>query len=329
MASAPLACLITATLVWSGSSAFTLAVDTPAQTPKTEAAPGPATPVAPAAPGTPVAPVAPVAPAIPSAEPAAPAPPDENPKVVPEKEGSGELDLTHFPGEVVDDVIVPVPSEIFSVLDKLGDPDWKSQIHSKARPAVTERTDVALMLGAVVADGFIAVQAEDIKSVQQAGRDVLALATSLGVRDDVLRHCQAIEDGARTAKWDTVRTELDATQATVRAKMEGLRDGALAECISVGGWLRGMEVITKVVSSAWTSERSEVLLQPDLAHYFNDSLEEMFPRVAQPAKLKEIADGVARLSEIMQSGADQISLRNVEEMNRLCAEMVTLITTKK
>ena len=257
-----------------------------------------------------------------------PAKAKEAARVVPEKEGSGELDLTNFPGQVVDDVVVPVPSEIFSVLDKLGDPDWKAQINKAPTPALTERTDVALLLGTVVADGFIAVQAEDVKSVQQAGKDVLSLATALGVREDVLRHCQAIEDGAQESKWEAVRTELDATQATVRAKMESLRDGALAECISVGGWLRGLEVITQVVGVSWSAERSEVLLQPDLAHYFNDALEEMFPRVAHPARLRQIGDGLARLSEIMQSGNDSLSARNVEEMHKLCASMVKMITTK-
>jgi len=149
------------------------------------------------------------------------------------------LDLSKFPGQVIDEVIVPVPSEIFTVLDKLGDPDWKAEVGITAKPAFSERTDVALLLGATVADGFIAVQAEDKKSVQDVGKNVLSLAGSLGVKDDVIRHCQAIEDAANATKWDVVRQELDATQATVRSKMVQMQDGALAECISVGGWLRG------------------------------------------------------------------------------------------
>lgn len=252
---------------------------------------------------------------------------EDKEKVVPDK-GAGELDLSQFPGQVVEEIIVPVPSEVFSALDRLGNPDWKAQVKHGDRPAFTDRTDVALLLGATVADGFIAVQAEDKKTVENVGRDVLALATALGVREDVLKHCQAIDDAASGARWDNVRTELDATQATVKAKMDSLRDGALAECVSVGGWLRGTEVITSVIGKAFSKDRAELLYQPDLADYFNDALEEMLTKSKNPAKLKSIADGLARLREIMQSGDENLTLDSVNEMHRISTELMKSITTK-
>jgi len=247
---------------------------------------------------------------------------------VPPDKGGGELDLSKFPGQVIDEVIVPVPSEIFTVLDKLGDPDWKAEVGVTAKPAFSERTDVALLLGATVADGFIAVQAEDKKSVQDVGKNVLSLAGSLGVKDDVIRHCQAIEDAANATKWDVVRQELDATQATVRSKMVQMQDGALAECISVGGWLRGTQVITAVIGKKFSAERAELLYQPDLAEYFNDALEEMLLKARNPGKLKEIANGLARLRELMDNGGGDINATAVAEMNTLTAALVKKITSK-
>ena len=252
---------------------------------------------------------------------AAPAAPVDN-------KGGGELDLTKFPGQVIDEVIVPVPSEIFTVLDKLGDPDWKAEVTTTPKPNFSERTDVALLLGATVADGFIAVQAEDKKSVTDVGRNVLSLAQALGVKDDVLRHCQAIDDAANATKWDVVRQELDATQATVRAKMNQMHDGALAECISVGGWLRGTQVITNVIGKTWTAERAELLYQPDLAEYFNDALEEMLVKAKNPAKLKVIADGLARVQELMDNGGGDITAAAVSEMNTVTTGLVKQITSK-
>jgi hypothetical protein len=251
---------------------------------------------------------------------------DDN-KVVPDK-GAGELDLSQFPGQVVEEVIVPVPSEVFSALDRLGNQDWKAELKHAARATFTERTDVALLLGATVADGFLAVQAEDRKTVEDVGRDVLALATALGVREDVLRHCQAIDEAAKGAQWDTVRTELDATQATVKDKMNSLRDEAIAECISVGGWLRGTEVITGVICKSFSAERAELLYQPDLADYFNDAMEEMLVKAKNPARLKALADGLAQLREIMQSGDENLTEKSVKEMHRISAELVKSITTK-
>lgn len=286
-------------------AAALLAAALPASTFAQTAAPAPAP--APASPAT----VSPAAP----------------PAIAPDK-GGGELDLTKFPGQVIDEVVVPVPSEIFTVLDKLGDPDWKAEVSPVAKPSFNERTDVALLLGATVADGFIAVQAEDKKSVEDVGRNVLSLANYLGVKDDVIRHCQAIEDAADNAKWDVVRQELDATQATVRAKMQQMQDGALAECISVGGWLRGTQVITAVIGKQFSTERAELLYQPDLAEYFNDALEEMLVKAKNPAKLKDIADGLARVRELMDNGGGDINAASVREMHTVTSGLVKKITTK-
>ena len=251
------------------------------------------------------------------------------PAVAPlDNKGGGELDLTKFPGQIIDEVIVPVPSEIFTVLDKLGDPDWKAEVGVTPKPSFNERTDVALLLGATVADGFIAVQAEDKKSVQEVGKNVLSLAQALSVKDDVLRHCQAIDDAANASKWDVVRSELDATQATVRGKMQQMQDGALAECISVGGWLRGTQVITAVIGKSFSAERAELLYQPDLAEYFNDALEEMLVKAKNPAKLKLIADGLARVRELMDNGGGDITAAAVAEMNTVTAGLVKKITVK-
>jgi hypothetical protein len=244
------------------------------------------------------------------------------------KEGSGELDLTKFPGQVVDDVVVPVPSEIFGVLDKLGDPDWKKEVNVTPRPNFTERSDVALLLGAVVADGFIAVQAEDEKSVEQIGREVLDLSKALGVRDAVLSHCNAIQEAAKVNNWDVVRKELDATQKTVRDRMEKMKDGALAECVSVGGWLRGTQVVTSIIRKSFSAERAELLNQPELAVYFRDNVEEVITKVTKPEKLKLISSGLAQIHDLMVKGGDAITEESVGTIQRICNELVSRINTK-
>ena len=244
------------------------------------------------------------------------------------KEGSGELDLTKFPGQVVDDVIVPVPSEIFGVLDKLGDPDWKKEINGDNRPKFSDRSDIALLLGTVVADGFIAVQAEDAKTVENIGRDVLELAKALGVKDAVLPHCNAIQDAAKTNNWDVVRKELDATQKTVRDRMEKLKDGALAECISVGGWLRGTQVATNIVAKNFSADKAELLNQPDLAEYFRDNMEEAITKLPLPEKLKLISSGLAQIHDLMVKGGSALSEESVGKIQRITSELVNRITAK-
>src|SRR5271165_1773239 len=38
------------------------------------------------------------------------------------------IDLTKFPATQLDEIVVPLPSEVFNVLDKLGSPNWQEQL---------------------------------------------------------------------------------------------------------------------------------------------------------------------------------------------------------
>src|SRR5881397_364870 len=90
-----------------------------------------------------------------------------------------KIDVSKLPQQsrVVGDVIVPVPSEIFGVLDKLGKPRWAEvlrRMKGVAKP-FGEQPQVALYLGTVIAEGFVAVEAEDADQVKKIGRSVLSL----------------------------------------------------------------------------------------------------------------------------------------------------------
>ena len=147
------------------------------------------------------------------------------------------IDLTNFPGELVDKVVVPIPAEIFAVLDKLDEPDWNGGIElPKEGGQGRDRAVLALTFGSLVGEGFIAVQAKNADEIQNIGRRVLALSESLGLAGAVRPHSLSIIEAAGNSEWDKVRDELDATQQTVRATMDTLRDDELSGLVSLGGW---------------------------------------------------------------------------------------------
>ena len=57
------------------------------------------------------------------------------------------------------DVIVPVPGEIFGILDKLGSANCHDVLHSDDPAIPGDRPETALLLGSFIAEGFIAVEA--------------------------------------------------------------------------------------------------------------------------------------------------------------------------
>src|SRR4051794_31294410 len=86
------------------------------------------------------------------------------------------IDVSHYPTQslIVGEVVMPVPSEIFKVLDKLGKPNWSAlqrPVNNVVQP-IGEQAQIALILGTVVAEGFIAVEAEDTQEVKQIGKSV-------------------------------------------------------------------------------------------------------------------------------------------------------------
>src|SRR5205809_4869774 len=175
----------------------------------------------------------------------------------------------------VEDVVVPLPNEIFGALNKLGAVNWKQHVRSDKGPNFTERPRIALLLGAVIADGFIAVQAEDAATVKEIGQRVLALAKGIGVGNSITPHAKAITEAADKRNWVSVRQELDRTQNSVQQAMNEVHDEKLSQLVSLGGWLRGTEILTTVVVKRYSEDGAELLHQPDLLAYFESRLQAM------------------------------------------------------
>src|SRR5213080_1792379 len=144
----------------------------------------------------------------------------------------------------VENVVVPLPNEIFGALNKLGSVNWREYVRTEKSSNFTERPRIALLLGTVIADGFIAVQAEDAPAVKEIGQRVLNLSKGIGVGNSITPHAKAITDAADKRKWENVRQELDRTQSSVQAAMNEVHDENLSQLVSLGGWLRGTQVLT-------------------------------------------------------------------------------------
>src|ERR1700716_3322911 len=80
----------------------------------------------------------------------------------------------------VESVVVPLPNEVFGALNKLGSVNWREYVRTDKGTNFQERPRIALLLGTVIADGFIAVQAEDAPAVKDIGQRGAAVARGIG-----------------------------------------------------------------------------------------------------------------------------------------------------
>lgn len=232
------------------------------------------------------------------------------------------IDLSNFPGVIVEKVVVPIPAEIFAVLDKLDEPEWKSAVAMpESNAATTDRAILALLFGSLVGEGFIAVQAKSGDDIEKIGRRVLSLSESLGLAGAVQPHSLSIIEAAGNRNWEGVREELDATQQTVRMTMEKLRDEQLSGLVSLGGWLRGTHVVTNFISNSFSEDKAELLNQPGLIVHFREMLESMTGPSRESPQIRAISTGLARLEAIVSEG-EAISEEDINELRDISRSML-------
>jgi hypothetical protein len=226
----------------------------------------------------------------------------------------------------VEDVVVPLPNEIFGALNKLGAVNWKEHVRSDKGPNFTERPRIALLLGTVIADGFIAVQAEDAPTVKDIGQRVLALAKGIGVGKSITPHAKAIIEAADKRNWENVRQELDRTQNSVQQAMNEVHDEKLSQLVSLGGWLRGTEVLTSVVKQHYSIDGAELLHQPDLLSYFQTRLKAM-PEFSLPI-IHQIQDALGEVKPLIDVGSARIPAESVKKVNDITTRLGAGIVTR-
>ena len=243
------------------------------------------------------------------------------------------IDVSTFPpaSQMIDDVVVPVPSEIFAVLDKLGAPHWEGVMRrSKSfSKAPGEQAQTALMLGTVIAEGFIAVEAKNTGEVKEIGKNVLNLAKALGVGKEVTKRTSSILDLADKTDWPGVRKELDGALYDVKAAMIKLDSEPLSQLVSLGGWLRGTEALTAVVVQNYSKDGAELLHQPVLLDYFEKRIASMKPKFKANPAVSRVQKGLIDIRPLMglTDGAE-ISEKTVKEIHAIAEDLVKTIGEK-
>jgi hypothetical protein len=97
---------------------------------------------------------------------------------------------------------------------------------------------------------------------------------------------------ARRGDWLELRKELIATQADVEQAMIELRDQKMAHLISLGGWLRGLEISAGAIELNFSPQRAAVLAKKDLVDYFAAELKTLPPTLTRTPLFQKLRSGV-------------------------------------
>ncbi|MDD3044297.1 MAG: hypothetical protein PHF33_02395 [Candidatus Delongbacteria bacterium] len=225
-------------------------------------------------------------------------------------------------------VIVPAPSEIIMALDMLSDVKWKEVVTYDKSTNYSDNYKIALNLGVRVAQGFIAIQAQDRKNTGEMFRICRDLAENFGAKSDMFVNEQQIIKLLDENNWTELRSILDDIHLKVKDEMYKY-DPDFVELASVGGWMEGLHIVSKALKSNYSPDASVILYQPELIQYFSEAVKNIKTGNSNNPEVKEIAVMMPEIGRLCEVGSgNPIPSENVARLYEISSRINSLIVSQ-
>ncbi|RYD47206.1 MAG: hypothetical protein EOP85_05915 [Verrucomicrobiaceae bacterium] len=236
------------------------------------------------------------------------------------------LDDPHVREELaVNEFTAPSISKMFDTLQSLM-PLPVAEVERKMPARMPEdRADLSIELGFLIADGFLIVQAEQLDRVEQLAKDLTRYGKALGAGERVNRHAASLLESAEKKNVEQLKKELSSTQRDVEAELVSLRDADLAHLISLGGWIRALEVSTVAVDNQFSVERARKVMREDIADYYTESVAGLEPKISERPNYLEMRDVLAGLrTEMVLEDGKEPTNAIMADIRKQAAKLVEL-----
>src|SRR5205085_11347686 len=104
---------------------------------------------------------------------------------------------------------------------------------------------------------------------------------------------------AENSEWDALQEELEATQNEVKSSMQSHQDQDLVILVSVGGWVRGTEVVSSAVLQNFNEQSAKVLRQPALVGFIHDKVKDISPETRNDPLVKKVSDQLGVIEQLV------------------------------
>ncbi|MCX6878056.1 MAG: hypothetical protein NTW21_30230 [Verrucomicrobia bacterium] len=216
---------------------------------------------------------------------------------------AGELPddaLSHLREELgINEFTAPSIAKVFDTLQFLMPIPMTEVARKMPARMPLDRADLAIELGFLIADGFLVVQAGQMEKVEELAKDLTRYGKALGAGERVNRHSASLLDSAKKGNVAQLKAELSATQKDVEEELKTLKDADLSVLISLGGWIRALEVAAAAVDKQFSPERARKVLREDIADYYTESVAGLEPRISERANYLEMRDILSGLRNAM------------------------------
>lgn len=176
------------------------------------------------------------------------------------------------------------------------------------------RVSLAMGFGELIADGFLNVDAKNNDALVPIERALRKYARSLGVGKAFAARASSLANLAHKERWADLEEELITTQECVEKAMKSLHDEDLAHLVSLGGWIRALQ-ITSTICAKWPSpERLALLKRPEMASYFIEVLESLPHSLAQRRITARTINTLKELHPLLEGPFTPERVRKIQEI---------------
>jgi hypothetical protein len=225
----------------------------------------------------------------------------------------------------IESITIPMPGEFFAAINKQGRPNWKQLVRTGTPEATSSRSQIALILGTLVADGYIAVEAQDSQGVKNIGKEIISLAKKLNVSQSVLGRGNSINDFAENNDWNALREELEATQNEVKLDMFDQKDNNLVTLVTLGAWVQGTELASGIIDRSYTPETARLLRQPAIIEYLLGQIGTLPQGMQDDPLIAKLRVALEKSHALVE--AETPSPENVKDLHETMSSVVTAIAT--
>jgi hypothetical protein len=245
-----------------------------------------------------------------------------------EKEKHPNLTSAQMQGAVyLDSMSIPCPGEIFAAINKVSRPNWATLDRGGSAPVTTRRAQLALAVGVLVTNGYIAVEAQDGQQVKNIGRDIMTIAKALGVSQSILGRGNNLIQFADDNAWDELRDELEATENEVKRTMIDQQDKNLVTLTSAGAWIRGLEVASNIISNRYSLQGAALLNEPELALRLASDLEGLPEKLKNDPLVLSVKTTLLTVAGLLKKEPQGVSKETLRFIDQETGKVVTAIVT--
>lgn len=189
----------------------------------------------------------------------------------------------------------------------------------------SDRANLAIELGFLIADGFLIVQAGQMDKVEDLATQMNKYGKALGIGERVNRHAQPMLEHAKKNEIEELKKELSNMQGDVQAELVRLKDVDLPHLISLGGWIRALEVSSVAVDKQFSEERATKIMREDIADYYTESITWLEPGISERTNFLAMRDILSGMrSEMVIEEDKQPTKEQVAEIRAKAKELADL-----